>query len=201
MARQKVTFAPNIPTQVVLDSEPTMQQNASGAEEWRYFLAGEQIMWVPLEAHQQIQDAGAVEGDSVVIEKRKRGKEAANWIVTTEPEPDARQALRNATTAPASRQPAPPRPTRGDNALPARGLAADPIPQPPTPDARQAVEESLTAADLLAGALAAAIDAATEASDYARRKGLALAWTAADIRAMAATLYIERAKHHGGRQC
>ena len=194
--RTKVTFPPNIPTQVILDGPGELQRSASGADEYRYFLGDDQIMWVPPEVHQQIESAQASEGDMLTIERVKRGKAAATWTVEHHQEEPTAANLRNTATAPSSRAPSPQQ----------RTAAARPQPTPAnggggysaTDQPAQTAELPLTASDRLAGALAAAIDAAAEATTYAQRRNLQLAWTAADIRAMAATLYIDH--RNGGNR-
>lgn len=192
MPRQKVTFAANIPTQVVLDGAGELQPSNNGAEEYRYFLAANRIMWVPPEVHRQIEHQQAREGDCLTITKSKPGKAAAQWIV----EQSADEPNYGYSGSPSPTRSTPPvRETTDDRV--ARALASIPPPQQRPALAPPQAEAPLTTTDRLAGALAAAIDAATEASIYAARKGLTLAWNAGDIRALAATLYIEHSK--GGR--
>jgi len=190
--RTKVTFSPNIPTQVVLDSPGELQQSKNGADEYRYFLQGDQIMWVPPEVHQQIEHAGATQGDTFTIAKVKVGKAAATWTVEQHAdEPGYGYGNPSPTTPPRLTSQPRPAPTPVTHERTAQGWIARQA-AAPTPDARQ--EQPLTNTDKLSAALAAAIDAAAEASTYAHRKGVTLAWTASDIRAMAATLYIDAGK-------
>jgi hypothetical protein len=80
--REKVTFPANIPTCVILAGAGQLQPSTTnGADEYRYFLADEQIMWVPPAVHNQIVELGAAEGDALTIERSKPGKAAATWIV------------------------------------------------------------------------------------------------------------------------
>jgi hypothetical protein len=87
--------------------------------------------------------------------------------------------------------------------MPAAPAEPDPAPQPPPIRSQAAAtaqaELPTTAADQLAAALAAAIDAASEAETYATRRGLRIHWTSEDIRAMAATLYIQHQRQGGVR--
>ena len=50
------------------------------------------------------------------------------------------------------------------------------------------------ASNVMAGALCAAVDAALIARDYAAAKGLAVTFGAEDLRAIAATMYIQACK-------
>ena len=193
--RTKVTFAPNIPTQVILDGPGELQPSKSGTDEYRYFLANDRIMWVPPEVHQQIERAQAQEGDMLTITRVKgAGKTASTWQVEHHAEEPAAAAVRATSTAQAYRQPSPQQRAAARPASPPEnGYTATDQPA----QTRILAELPVTAADRLAGALAAAIDAAAEASTYAQRRGLILAWNAGDIRALAATLYIEH--RTGGR--
>lgn len=189
--RQKVTFPPNIPTQIQLASEGEPQENKAGETEYRYFLSDHKIAWLPAEVHAAIQRAGAGEGDTIVVTKQKAGKAAPTWAVETYAEEPAAAALRAAETAPASRAPSPQQQRAAAPQQPA-------APQPAAQLAADAPELPTTAADQLAAALLIAIDQATEAEAYARRKGLPVRWTSEDLRCMAITVYLEHAR--GGRR-
>jgi hypothetical protein len=196
--RNKVEFATNVPTAVMLDGLGTEQQNKAGEPEYRYFLDADSIMWVPPQVHgeiEQLQRRYGVKGLEIAITKQqaKRGAPIRWTVEHIADEPDSAQAVRAAATAPSSRAPLPPPTpaTSNGHRPPAARPAPTPVPPPYTADA------PLTLADQLAGCLAAAIDAAAEAAIYAERHGMTLRWDAGDIRAMAATLLIGEQK--GGR--
>lgn len=171
MARDKVEFSFNVPQSITIASPGELQPGTGAgtdrAPEFRYFLGDNRIMWVPEHIHLAIEDSAA-ETDHYEITRSKPNGKPATWRI----QPVATAA----------------------------NLRPQPAPAPTQPSARrqtiitQPAEQPLTAADQLAGAWASAIDVAIEAAEYAKRKGLLLAFTAGDIRAMAATLHI------GGRQ-
>jgi len=187
MNREKVTFSPNIPTQVILDGDGELQPSKNGDEEYRYFLEADRIMWVPPEVHAQILRHGAREGDAITITRVKAaGKAASTWTVEHEAEEPAGAALRAAETAPASRTPTPQqRPPATPRLLDSSTPETDELPITPLH------------AQLFA-AIAAAIDAARDAEAYAQAHGLVVRFTAEDVRALAITAYIQTARS-GGR--
>jgi len=201
MPRQKIEFAANIPTQVELDGDGTLQASKSGDDEYRYFLASERIMWVPPEVHQQILHSGAAKGDTITIERSKPGKAAATWKVSTRDD-ERGNGYSNApspTTPPPQRMPDQNagRSTRTAGqgwtenqptaqAPPARPLASAPQQTAPQPAAQLAAELPITPADRMAGALRDAIELIRGCATYEP----SIAWTSADVRAIAATLFI-----------
>lgn len=214
--RDKITFPTNVPTAVILEGMGTEQSNRAGDPEYRYFLQHNGVMWVPPEVHGAIQQTNGNNGSEYVITKQqpKRGAPVRWTVEHVADEPQAAAELRNTTTAPSSRAAIPQQPTPDAGSYerqPSQGWTyrepappaqtnghRKPQPRPaPTPAPHTGPEtwyhepgEPLTGADKLAGCLAAAIDAAAEATVYAERHGLSLRWDAGDIRAMAATLMI-----------
>lgn len=193
MPRTKVTFPANIPTQVILNTLGDLQASASGEDEYRYFLDPDQIMWVPPNVHQAIHAEPIGAGDAITITRHKRGKEAATWTVEHDSQAERAQAKAHgyshapSPTAPPQRQPA-------AQAPPARPLASAPQRTAPQPAVGLADELPITAADRMAGALRDAIDLTRGARQYEP----SIQWTAADVRAIAATLFIAAEK--GGQR-
>jgi hypothetical protein len=172
--REKVTFAPNIPTQVQLESTLGQEQpSRNGTAEYRYFLRDHRIMWVPADVHRLIQATEPRNGDLVTITRSQASAKApASWTV----EPGA------------SREPLP------------TERSQPPAPRPQPKPERQAPQHEAepTTADQLALCLQLAIDAAQEAKDYAEGQGFRLEWQTGDIRALATTLYIQACGGKGG---
>jgi hypothetical protein len=187
MNRDKVTFSPNIPTQVILDGPGTLQPSVNGADEYRYILAHERIMWVPPEVHAQIQRHGAAEGDAITITKHKTSKAGCTWTVEHEAEEPAAAGIRAAATAPASRTPTPQQ----------RPAATSRLLDSSTPEPGELPEITPLHAQLF-GCIAAAIDAARDAEAYAQAHGYPQHFNAEDVRAIAITAYIQTARS-GGR--
>jgi len=78
--RERIEFTWNIPHHVVLEGNGTAQAGRDGPE-WRYFLGGHRIMWIPQEAHAQIERLQASAGSELIITKHKTGRNAATWTV------------------------------------------------------------------------------------------------------------------------
>jgi hypothetical protein len=210
MSREKVEYSPNLPTIIELDGPGTQQASQSGAEEWRYFLRDERITWVPPAVHQQIVATGAdyPGGTYRVTKHQAKARAPITWEVERVDQP---------TTAGYSNAASPTTETHYDERTPqgwTRREGPRPTPQPqsaprsqaPPPAAPQrqpqpaaqladtAPELPITAADRMAQALKDAIDLWRGASNYAPE----LHYDAGDVRALAATLFIDG--HKGARQ-
>lgn len=99
--RTRLEFALNVPQELQIESKGVEQANASGAQQFRYFLAGHYIMWVPPEVHNAIAAAGPPEDESgvFVITKNKHGRAAATWHVHhVAPEDIEREAIQQEHT-------------------------------------------------------------------------------------------------------
>jgi hypothetical protein len=199
--REKVTFPPNIPTQVLVDGSGTLQESASGAPEYRYFLEGNRIMWVPPEVHQYIAAALASgsgdQREAFTITKQKQGRTAATWSVQLS------QAERPSVTRNGYGTPSPATPPAIEHERTpyqgwiAREQPARSAPQPAAVLAAEAGPElAITAADRMASALRNSIELWAAATTHAKAHGLQLAPNAGDVRATATTLFIAE----GGRQ-
>jgi len=229
--RDRVTFEMNAPVEVRLDGDgmPTASTGRDGNPEYRYFLSGHQIMWVPDAVHAAIDRAQAGDGAAFAITKHRSPKP---WTVVhldaDEPEPAAAQTPtpisqpRSIKPRPAPTTPAPPcvlchsdatqqigqrlycdahapRPEYSAPQQPAqtRPEASQPAPAHKTePASSNAANQPYSTA--LYTCLCAAIRTAAEAERFAQSIGRPLAFETGDVRALAATLYIEMSKQ-GGR--
>jgi hypothetical protein len=185
--RERVTFDFNAPIEVTLDGAGIEQEGRDGPE-FRYFLEGDRIMWVPPEAHIQILRAIAddPQAQAFTITRHKSGRGAASWeVVQHSDEP--------ANWTPPDRDPAPPRTTSQakPGALPPQMQQPAPRQQQPAPTAANG-----PMSDTLYTCMCAAIRTAQAAEKFAQEIGRPVALDSADIRAMAATLYIHAT---GGR--
>jgi len=186
--RDRVTFRQNEKQSVTADGPGIAQQGNNGTE-YRYMLDGHRIMWVPEDVHRAIEAAAqqtARAGGSgwpiaVEITKRKEGPWEVVHLVD-EPGP----ALGYGKASPTSARPTPAPPPK-----PARPTAPAswPAAQVPPP-AEQPYSASMYTA------LCAAIRTAAAAEEFARQIGRAIAFETADVRAIAATLFIHA---EGGR--
>lgn len=163
--REKVTFRTGVPVQIELASTGEPQPSSySGAMEYRYFLTGDQVMWLPEEPHAQIKRLGMREGSIVTITRTKAGP----WLVKPTEDLWAEPA---APAKPAAAKPAATKP---------------PAPQPPT--AQPDFEQPFSLAYYTA--LCAALRIAAAAELFAQQIQRPCAFRTEDIRAIAATLYI-----------
>ncbi|MBL8230331.1 MAG: hypothetical protein JNL98_17715 [Bryobacterales bacterium] len=163
----KVTFEPNMPVAVTLRAQPPeLVDSQYNGSEYLYKTA-EGLMYVPVHVKDLITACGAAAGSRIAITKRKR-KIGQQWHEDWSVEPVT----------------IPPMPeTQASQANANRANQASS--QANTPAA-------LALGNPLAQALVLAIDAAVIASEHARAVGLALAWRSEDIRALAATILINR---------
>jgi hypothetical protein len=171
-----------MPTQVVLDGKGQMQEGRGGPE-YRYFLDGEKIMWVPPEVHGQIEEAGAagrIDGATPITITKEQSKRGApvRWRVEVGPA----IAQRPHTAGPRPDGKPYPNPT-----------AAGRAPQPAAQLAANAPELPVTHADLMAQCIKDAIDLLRGAKSYAPE----IVWDTQDVRCLAASLFIAQT---GGRK-
>jgi hypothetical protein len=142
--------------------------------EYRYMLEGHAIMWVPEEAHRAIVRTGAAFPLAVEITKHRNGWEVVHLV----DEPAAANGYGQAS--PTSARPAQPQPA----ARPARGPLDTAQQQLPHTPGEQPYSASMYTA------LCAAIRTAAGAEKFAQEIGRPVAFDTADIRAIAATLFI-----------
>ena len=182
--RERISFKQDVPVEVQLDGDgnPTETTARDGSQEYRYFLTGHQIMWVPAEVHAHL--TGMSPNALVVITKHKAPKTWTTVQIEDEPQ-DA------APAAPAHRE-------STDDRV-ARAVANVPRPQP-QPAQRGPINTSQQQLPQLPGeepytasmytALCAALRCAQAAEQYGQQIGRSVAFQTADVRAMAATLFI-----------
>jgi hypothetical protein len=191
--RDRITFRQGVPVEVQLerDGAPTHCAGQLGPEV-RYFLEGHRIMWVPLEVADKIGNAQAGEGATYAITKHKAPQPWSVIHIEDEPVqwPAQQPAPSQGNGWPTAEQQPAPRPA----AAPRQQAAPRPRQQAP---ARQPQNDALPQPTQMYAALCEAIRCACAAESYADKDiGYTLAFTSADIRAIAATIFIQAG---GGR--
>ena len=184
------------PIKVTLDKGPHAGIECRGQYgiDWRYSVNdGKGVMYLPAEAREALLQSGAAAGEEVAIRRLGKTRWEAERIAPDLPFPSQADAQQEeATDQPAQ----PPSATRR---LPER-LFAPPEPQvasepPSSPEPVAVPAGAVTAASQQASqhmmsCYCVAIDVAVEVQEYARRKGINIAFTGSDIRAMGITVYI-----------
>jgi hypothetical protein len=180
------------PVKVKLDKAPHAGIECRGQYgiDWRYSVNhGKGVMYLPAEAREALFESGAAAGEEVAIRRLGKTRWEAERIAPDLPfrsQPEARQAEE-------TDQPTPP--PSAARPLPER-LFAHPEPQvasePPSSPERGAVPAAAVTATSqhMMSCYYVAVDVAVEVQEYARRKGVNIAFTGSDIRAMGITVYI-----------
>jgi hypothetical protein len=160
----------------------TMEHNPADAEEangiygpqWRYFFRDAEMIYADEGLHKALQESGAQRGNTVCITKTKEGR-AVRWLVETMPG-TARRAHQPqaAQTRPAT-------------------VATMPAPQ------QQATPSAAPSDERLAECFRTAIRIAATAEQLGKEEGLAIRASFEDVRAMAATIFINRTREDIGR--
>ena len=158
--------------------------------DWRYSVNhGRGVMYLPAEGREALLQSGAAAGEDVAIRRLGKARWEVERIAPDLPFPSQSEAgqaeetdqpppRRSATTPPLpERLIAPPEPQRASEA-----------PSPPEPVALPAA--AATASQHMMSCYCVAVDVAVEVQEYARRKGINIAFTGSDIRAMGITVYI-----------
>src|SRR4051794_10078356 len=190
MRREVIRFDAE-PVKVKLDKVPYAGIECHGQYgiDWRYSVNnGKGVMYLPAEGREALLQSGAAAGEQVAIRRLGKGRWEAERIAPDLPspsQPEARQAVETDQ---------PPRPPSGTPRLPER-LFARPEPQrasePPSPPEPTALPvAAATASQHMMSCYCVAVDVAVEVQEYARRKGINIAFTGSDIRAMGITVYI-----------
>jgi hypothetical protein len=156
--------------------------------DWRYSVNhGKAVIYLPTEAREARLQAGAAAGEEVAIRKLGKARWEVERIAPDLPFTEAERREAEETDQPTRRRSStPPLPER---------LFARPEPQvvseltsAPEPVALPAAAG--TASQHMMSCYCVAVDVAVEVQEYARRKGINIAFTGSDIRAMWITVYI-----------
>ena len=173
------------PVKVRLDKGPHAGIECHGQYgiDWRYSVnGGKAVMYLPGEGRDALIKSGAAAGEEVAIRRSGRDRWEVERI-----EPD----LPFSSDAPSTEETASSKNMRGAQPLPDR-LFARPDSQvlsEPT-EASALPAAALTACQHMMSCYCVAVDVAVEVQKYARKKGINIAFTGSDIRAMGITVYI-----------
>jgi hypothetical protein len=184
------------PIKVKLDKDPHAGIECRGQYgiDWRYSVNdGKGVMYLPAEAREALWESGAAAGEEVAIRRLGKARWEAERIAPDLPFPSQSEARQ------AQEADQPTRPPSTARRLPER-LFAPPEPQvtsepPSSPEAvavptAAATKASPQALQHMMSCYCVAVDVAVEVQEYARRKGINIAFTGSDIRAMGITVYI-----------
>ena len=189
--RREVIRFDDEPVKVKLDKGPHAGIECHGQYgiDWRYSVnEGKAVMYLPAEARDALLQSGAGAGEEVAIRRLGKGRWEAERIAPDLPFPSQAETSQTKETE----QPAPPR--SATRSLPDR-LFARPEPQgvsepPSLPEPVALPAAAVTALHHMMSCYCVAVDVAVEVQEYARRKGINIAFTGSDIRAMGITVYI-----------
>ena len=189
MRREVIRFDDE-PVKVKLDKGPHAGIECHGQYgiDWRYSVNhGKGVMYVPAQGREALLQSGAAAGEEVAIRRLGKTRWEAERIAPDLPfpsQPEARQAEETDQ---------PTRPSSATARLPER-LFARPEPEAaseaPPPEPVALPTAAATASQHMMSCYCIAIDVAVEVQEYARRKGINIAFTGSDIRAMGITVYI-----------
>jgi hypothetical protein len=178
------------PVKVKLDRSPHAGIECHGQYgiDWRYSVNnGKAVMYLPAEGREALLDSGAAAGEEVAIRRLGKGRWEAERIAPDLPftQPETQDAKEPDQSAP---------PRSATRPLPDRLFARPEAPgasEPPSPPETAALPASSVAATRhMMSCYCVAVDVAVEVQEYARRKGINIAFTGSDIRAMGITVYI-----------
>jgi len=179
------------PVRVKLDKGPYAGIECHGhyGIDWRYSVNdGKAVMYLPEEARDALVQSGVAAGEEVAIRRLGKRRWEVERIEPDLPFPDADTAHANSApdsvsvgAANANTRSAPDR----QLARPERAESSA-----PEPDAFVLPASAVTASQHMMSCYCVAVEVAVEVQEYARRKGMHIAFTGSDIRAMRITVYI-----------
>lgn len=182
--RDRVAFSKDKPVEITLDDDgrPTDATARDGSTEYRYFLAGHRIAYLPEAVHEAIQRAHAGNDATFCLTKHT----TKPWSVVhleDEPRHDAPTPVSQPRTAQPHDQPHEERTSQG---WVARG-------QPPTPAAQEQPQLPAAATNYYTS-LCAAIHTVKLAEKYGQQIGRPIAFGCEDVRTIATAIFIQEAK-------
>jgi hypothetical protein len=179
------------PVKVKLDKGPYAGIECHGQYgiDWRYSVNnGKAVMYLPEEGRDALVQSGVAAGEEVAIRRLGKRRWEAERIepdlpfAQTEP-PEAKEADQAGTARRSTTHSVPER------------LFAPPEPEDPpapatSPDPFVLPAAGVAASKHMMSCYCVAVEVAVEVQEYARRKGMHIAFTGSDIRAMGITVYI-----------
>ena len=190
MQREVIRFDAE-PVKIKLDKGPHSGIECHGQYgiDWRYSVNhGKAVMYLPAEGREALLHSGAGAGEDVAIRRLGKARWEVERIAPDLPFPSHSEAQQAEETDPL------PPPRSATRSLPDR-LFARPEPpltsEPPSaPEPVALPPAAVTASQHMMSCYCVAVDVAVEVQEYARRKGINIAFTGSDIRAMGITVYI-----------
>jgi hypothetical protein len=176
------------PIKVRLDKGPHAGIECHGEYgiDWRYSVNHEKaVIYLPTEGRDALVQCGAEAGDEVAIRRLGRNRWEAERIareLPLEPEPTPTEEAEAAKPGRSAAQP-----------LPDRLYARPEAESKTAPGSAQPVSVPAavaTTSQHMMACYCVAVDVAVEVQEYARKKGINIAFTGSDIRAMGITVYI-----------
>jgi hypothetical protein len=171
--RERIAFQTNVPVTVALAYADGLQVEGRFGDQILYTLADERVMYVPPLVRSKLVELGVQPREPFTIckaERREGNRRFIEWQVNKDS---------NSNGLPHSETPLVNGKTNGpDTPKPSNGHAA---------------------VSQLGQALAASIDAAIAAEQYAATKGFSVRFGSEDLRAMALSLFIQKAREGGLR--
>jgi hypothetical protein len=181
------------PVKVKLDKGPYAGIECHGQYgiDWRYSVNdGKAVMYLPEEARDALIQTGVSAGEEVAIRRLGKSRWEVERIEPDLPFPNAETAQSKAT--PESLTPIISNPNA--RSAPERPFVpperAESSARPADPDAFVLPPSAVTASKHMMSCYCVAVEVAVEVQEYARRKGMHIAFTGSDIRAMGITVYI-----------
>lgn len=191
MRREVIRFDAE-PVKVKLDRSPHSGIECHGqyGVDWRYSVnGGKGLMYLPTEGRQALIECGAVAGEEVAIRRLGKDRWEAERIAPELPLVQSESAEPGEVGGTSSK---PPRSTT--RPLPERLFThVEPegrLESPSLPQTATLPVASVTTLQHMMGCYCVAVDVAVEVQEYARKKGINIAFTGSDIRAMGITVYI-----------
>jgi hypothetical protein len=176
------------PVKVTLDKGPHggIECHGQYGIDWRYSVNhGKGVIYLPAEGREALLQSGASAGEDIAIRRLGKARWEVERIAPDLPfpsEPEAQQA---------EETDGPPQPRSATPSLPDRLFARpEPAEPPSAPEPVPLPAIATTASQHMMSCYCVAVDVAVEVQEYARRKGINIAFTGSDIRAMGITVYI-----------
>jgi hypothetical protein len=195
--KERIVFQTNVPVTVALAYPDGMKVEGRYGDQVMYSLSDERVMYVPPAVRDKLIELGIKQKDPFSIckaERRDGNRRFIEWVVKRldagqtslrVPEPNGNHAP---SVVPASTVAVDGHPGSNGN-----GNGRSSVKAPGGTNGSNVGQASLRAA------LAASIDAALEAEQYAASHGLSVRFASEDLRAMALSLFIQHARDGGVR--
>jgi hypothetical protein len=191
--KERVVFEANVPVMATLAYPDGLKVQGRFGDQVMYSLTDGRVMYVPPMVRDKLVELGIRQNEPVAIcrtERRDANRRFVDWVV----QPDGSAAPVQSATAHSD---TPGLPVNGDSGARVKSNGNGNGNGNGKPASAPA--SSRTAETALRAALTASIDAALAAEQYASVHGLSIRFGSEDLRAMALSLFIQRARDGGVR--